>query len=157
MIRPITVNDSAALIALAVAAGMFPANETATLDKMLADYFGGNRDMGHICVFDDEGGPRGVAYCAPEPATDRTWNLLMLAVHPDAQGQGHGAALVSYVENILRANGQRLLLIETSGLPSYARTRAFYVKCGYMEEARVRDYYQAGEDMILFRKVLSEN
>jgi len=44
MIRPTIPDDSAAIIALAVAAGMFPANETEALGKVLADYFGGNLD-----------------------------------------------------------------------------------------------------------------
>lgn len=44
------------------------------------------------------------------------------------------------VEEDLRARAQRLSLVETSALPQYARTRAFYVECGYEEEARIRDY-----------------
>ena len=42
----------------------------------------------------------------------------------------------------------------TSGLPSFERTRGFYRLCGYDEEARIRDFYQAGEDKIVFRKAL---
>jgi ribosomal protein S18 acetylase RimI-like enzyme len=79
----------------------------------------------------------------------------MIAVRGDMQGQGHGAALTHAVEQALQAQGQRVLLVETSGLPDFARTRRFYVKCGYAEEARVRDYYTVGEDMVLFRKVLN--
>jgi ribosomal protein S18 acetylase RimI-like enzyme len=60
-----------------------------------------------------------------------------------------------HMENALRANGQRLLLVETSGLPIYERTRAFYAKCGYEEEARIRDFYTAGDDKIVFRKALN--
>ena len=37
----------------------------------------------------------------------------------------------------------------------HSRARAFYLSCGYDEEARVRDYYEAGDDMVLFRKDLS--
>ena len=94
---------------------------------------------------------------ALRPAADRTWYLLLIAVRPACQGQGRGAALLGHVESALRASGQRLLLVETSGLPSYARTRAFYVKCGYAEEACVRDFYKAGEDMVVFRKALNAN
>jgi len=156
MIRPTTPDDSAALIALAVAAGLFPANETEALGKVLADYFGGNINEGHVWVIDEEEGePRGVAYYAPELMADRTWNLYMIAVRPDCQGQGCGAALMRHMENALRANGQRLLLVETSGLPIYERTRAFYAKCGYEEEARIRDFYTAGDDKIVFRKALN--
>ena len=59
------------------------------------------------------------------------------------------------VEEDLRARGGRLLLVETSSLPQYDRTRAFYVKCGYEEEARVRDYWAVGDDLVVFRKALN--
>jgi ribosomal protein S18 acetylase RimI-like enzyme len=141
MIRPTTPDDSAALIALAVAAGMFPADETEALDKVLIDYFDGNLDDGHRWVTDEEKGkPCGVAYYAPVPMADRVWNLYMIAVHPDYQGQGRGTELPRYVEDTLRASGQRMLLIETSGLSNYDRTRAFYIKHGYEQEARIREF-----------------
>ena len=78
----------------------------------------------------------------------------LIAVRSDDQRQGRGTALLHHVEEALRSSGQRLLLVETSGLPSFERARAFYAKCGYEEEARIRDYYKAGEDMVVFRKVL---
>jgi ribosomal protein S18 acetylase RimI-like enzyme len=53
--------------------------------------------------------------------------------------------------------GARMLLVETSGLASFERQRTFYRKCGYNEEARIRDFYQAGEDKIVFRKALANS
>ena len=47
-----------------------------------------------------------------------------------------------------------MLLLETSGLPEFARTRAFYRTNGYDEEARIREFYAAGEDKVVFRKAL---
>lgn len=58
-----------------------------------------------------------------------------------------------HVEETLKARGGRMLLVET--LASFERTRAFYAKCGYEEEARIRDFYTEGADKIVFRKVLS--
>ena len=81
----------------------------------------------------------------------------MIAVRPASQGRGRGAAMLRHVEENLRTRDQRLLLVETSGLPQYDRTRAFYVRCGYEEEARVRDYWTAGDDMVLFRKALNRD
>ena len=147
---------SAAVIALAVTSGLFPADETEVLDKMLTGYFGGNLDDGHRCVLDVEAEPLGVAYYAPKTATDGTWELILIAVRRDTQGHGRGTALLHYVENALRAERQRLLLVETSGSPDFERTRAFYTKCGYEAEARIRDYYAAGEDMVMFRKALHD-
>ena len=126
MIRPTTHNDTAALIALADATGLFEPNQLEEVREMLADYFGGNSGSDHFWITDDdEDGPVGVAYCAPEPMTDGTWNLYLIAVRPDRQGQGRGATLLRYVEQTLTARGERVLLVETSGLASFERTRAF--------------------------------
>lgn len=155
LIGQITQDDSAAVIDVAVASGLFPADEAGIVDKMMADYFGGNRDDGHVCVIDKEDEPLGVAYYEPAKATDRTWYLTMIAVKGDRQGRGRGATLMRHVENALREDGQRLLLVETSALPNFVLTRKFYAKLGYEEEARVRDYFEAGDDMVLFRKALN--
>lgn len=155
MIRAITPEDTATVSTLAVTSGLFPVEAIGFVDKMMADYFGGNADEGHVCVIDVEGEPLGVAYFQPALATDRTWYLTMIGVRRDTQGQGRGAALMDYVEKTLQESGQRVLLVETSGSQDFALTRTFYTKCGYEQEARVRDYYAAGEDMVLFRKVLN--
>lgn len=155
MIRLATPDDSASVTALGVAAGMFPADDTVVTDRMMADYFAGQIDRGHVCLIDEEDEPIGVAYYEPARATDGTWYLTMIAIRPDRQGQGRGAALLGHIERALQAGGHRVLLVETSGDPSFERTRAFYAKCGYEQEARVRDYYAAGFDMVLFRKALN--
>ncbi len=79
----------------------------------------------------------------------------MIAVVRDRQDQGRGAAPPAEVEQRLTGDGQRPPLVETSGVPEFALTRAFYAKCGYTAEARVRDYYALGDDMVLFRKSLT--
>ncbi|NJS12150.1 MAG: GNAT family N-acetyltransferase [Microcoleus sp. CSU_2_2] len=155
--RSITPDDTTALIAIADAIGFQP-NELSELSEMLVDYFNGDSksDGERFWVVDDENdGPVGVAYCEPERMTDRTWNLLLIAIQPDRQRQGRGAALLGYVEQTLTARGGRMLLVETSGLPNFDRARAFYAKCGYEEEACIRDFYAAGDNKIVFRKVLN--
>jgi ribosomal protein S18 acetylase RimI-like enzyme len=151
VIRPAATEDLTALKAVIDATGLFP---SAMLDDMAAGYLGGDAGDEFWLTVDDGDGPVAVAYCAPERMTQGTWNLLLIAVHPDRQGRGRGAALLRHVERALAARGERLLLVETSGLPSFERTRAFYRRRGYDEEARVRDFYRAGEDKVVLRKAL---
>ncbi len=124
---------------------------------MLIALFSGSPDEDQCWLVAEgtDGDLLGVAYCAPERMTNGTWNLYFIAVHPDHRGGGHGAALVRYVEQMLAARSVRVLLVETSALASFAATRAFYSKCGYDEEARIREFYNAGEDKIVFRKALA--
>ena len=151
-IRPVASDDIAGLKAVIDANELFPSE---MLDEMMSGYFKGS-DSRDIWLTDEEDGEVvAIAYCAPERMTEGTWNLYLIAVHPKFQGQGRGTAMVSYIEKILAEKGERLLLVETSGLPEFERTQAFYRRCGYEEEARIRAFYQAGEDKVVFRKALN--
>lgn len=154
MIRFTKPEDTEALIAVANTIGFEP-NEIEYLRTILADYFARNTDDGHFWITDDDDkdGPVGVAYCEPERMTDQTWNLQLIAIHPDHQGKGRGGKLLHYVEETLKMRGGRMLLVET--LAILERTRNFYIKCGYTEEACIRDFYTEGADKIVFRKLLT--
>lgn len=155
MIRPIEQSDIEKFVSLGIDSGLFPEEESEILEKMMQDYFGGKQEESHCCVIDEDEEALAVAYYEPHRAADRTWYLTLIAVHGKAQGKGRGSALMQYIEADLQAKGQRLLLVETSGVPEFERTRQFYLNCGYEQEARVRDFYTDGDDMVLFRKALS--
>lgn len=135
------------------ATGLFPSD---MLDDMLVGYFNGDASEDFWLTIEEEG-LLAVAYYVPERMTQGTWNLLLIALHPDSQRQGRGSALLDYIEQALAERGARLLLVETSGLLSFERQRTFYRKCGYNEEARIRDFYQAGEDKLIFSKALAKS
>lgn len=67
-----------------------------------------------------------------------------------------GVSLLRHIEQKLAIRGERILLVETSGLENFKGTREFYRKCGYEKEAAIREFYQAGEDKIIFRKLLTD-
>lgn len=150
-IRPVTREDLSPLAALVDATGLFPGE---LLPGMTSGFLDGTSGDEQWLTLVDGAEPVAVAYVAPERLTSGTWNLLLIAVHPSRQGRGLGATLMAHVEGMLAARGERLLLVETSGLPEFARTRAFYLGLGYEQEARIRDFYQAGEDKVVFRKSL---
>jgi ribosomal protein S18 acetylase RimI-like enzyme len=125
------------------------------LDDMTAPFLAGQASEEVWLTVEEKDGPVAVAYVAPERMTSGTANLLLIAVHASRQGGGLGAALLAHLEGLLAERGDRLLLVETSGLPDFERTRAFYLANGYEQEARIRDFYQAGEDKIVFRKPLA--
>jgi ribosomal protein S18 acetylase RimI-like enzyme len=154
MIRPITPNDRTALIALAAASGLFEPAQTAELAQMLDQHFNPEDENQELWLTDDDHGPVSVAYVAPERMTEGTWNLYLIAVDPDRQRQGRGMALLNHIEHLLTARGERVLLVETSGVESFEYVRSFYRKSGYDEEARIREFYKAGDDKIIFRKAL---
>lgn len=153
MIRAITPDDLPELKAIIDANDLFPSE---MLEEMISGYFAQNESH-DIWLTDEADNSKlvTIAYCAPERMTEGTWNLYLIAVHPEHQGAGLGSSMMNYLERILAGRGERVLLVETSGLQSFERTRKFYRNCGYDEEARIREFYQAGEDKIVFRKSLS--
>jgi D-alanine-D-alanine ligase len=84
--------------------------------------------------------------------TDGVWDLYWIAVHPSAQGLGIGAKLQEATERHIRAAGGRLVLAETSSLPSYAAARSFYLRQGYQLMECLADFYREGDDRLTFGK-----
>lgn len=151
-IRPVRAGDLEALKVVIDDSGLFPSE---LLDDMLAGYLAG-QSTDEFWLTVDDGGPVAVAFYTPERMTEGTWNLLLIAVNPGRRSQGLGAALLQHVASALATGGERVLLVETSGKPDFERTRGFYIENGYHEEARIRDYYEAGDDKVIFWKQLAD-
>lgn len=151
MIRPATLEDAAAIARVVVAARMFDAEDAGVVTDLVAEAVSGPQDARHGLVVLDDAGVLGVAYWRPVELADGVVDLTMLGVDPAVQGQGHGRTLMRYAEERVRGAGQRLLVVQTSGSEQYAGTRRFYAALGYDEEARVRDYWAAGDDLVVFR------
>ncbi|WP_411892125.1 GNAT family N-acetyltransferase [Yoonia sp. SDW83-1] len=150
IIKPTTSDDVAGLMAVLNGTELFPSD---MLPDMLAPALAGETEAFWLTCH--HGGQAvGLCYTVPEELADGTWNMLALAVRPDLQGNGLGAALVSAAEQHLKDNGQRVLIVETSGTEGFALTRKFYAQIGYEEEARIRDFWADGDDKVIFRKAL---
>jgi ribosomal protein S18 acetylase RimI-like enzyme len=97
----------------------------------------------------------GFACYGPTMATDRTYDLYWIAVDRAAQGTGCGSVLLAEVERRLEALHARMLVIETSSRSDYDATRSFYLRRGYAEAARVREFYAPQDDRIILTKRLA--
>jgi ribosomal protein S18 acetylase RimI-like enzyme len=84
--------------------------------------------------------------------THGTFDLYWVAADAARRGKGIGRALVQAMEDELRQRQARLVRVETSSQEAYGATRRFYLAIGYEEEARIRDFYKAGDDLILFTR-----
>jgi len=113
------------------------------------------QDYSALGAFTPGGELLGFSIHGPTPCTLGTWDLYWIAVSPDAQGLGVGTVLLEEVEGRLTRLNARQLIIETSSRPQYDPTRAFYVKKGYREVARVPDFYEAGDDRVIYAKTFT--
>jgi GNAT superfamily N-acetyltransferase len=154
-IRAATVDDVPAVREIAIATGLFDEASWPDVEGVMVDSVrGALADHCWMVLEIPEGGVIAAAYFAPEPFSNRMWNLYFLGVLPGRQGDGSGRALISYVEGVLRERGERVLIIETSGVDSFEPTRAFYRNRGFDEEARIREFYGPGDDKVVFWKAL---
>ncbi len=150
IIRDAAAADTGAIAGVAEATGLFPPD---MLDGMIAGYFDQSKsDIWHVAMIGDE--LVGFGFCEPERMTVGTWNLLAIGVMPDRQSQGVGAELIRHLEAELTALGHRVLIVETIDAPEFVRTRSFYLAHGFVEEARIREFYEAGADKLVFWKHL---
>lgn len=149
ILRRLEASDLPSAKQVIASTGLFPPE---LLDEMAAPFLQNDSpaEKWHVVIAGDV--LVGVAYCVPERLTAGTWNLLLIAVHSDRHGEGFGSHLLRHVETELEEAGERLLLVETSGLPGFAATRRFYEHRGYRGEARIRDFYQACDDKVVFCK-----
>ena len=90
----------------------------------------------------------------PTPMTDGTFDLYWICSEPSLRGKGIGAGLVAAMEGDLRRKKARLVRVETSATEDYGPARGFYQSMRYLEEARFRDFYKVGDDLILLKKKL---
>jgi len=95
-----------------------------------------------------EGSLAGYACYGPTPMTDGCWHLYWIAVHQAFQRRGIAQALMERVLADCHASRVRLLTLEASGDAPAAAARAFYEAAGFREEARVRDFYRPGDDVV---------
>lgn len=150
-IRKVTQQDFEGLRNVVDSSGLFPSEY---LEEMISDYFGNpaTQDIWLTKVEDDKS--LAVGYCAPEKFTEGTYNLYAIGVLQEHQGKGIGREMMQYLESFLKEQSARVLIVETSSDEQFNLTRKFYKDLGYDHEATIRDFWQEGEDKVIFWKKL---
>ena len=151
-IRPTRHEDIAPLMTVVDETGLFPSE---MLPDMASAFLSGEASQQLWLTCEIGGTAVAFCYAVQETLTEGTWNMLAIAVHPSRQGAGCGGAIVAMLEDLLSKAGHRVLIAETSGKDDFARTQAFYRKQGYVEEARIRDFWAKGDDKIVFWKSIA--
>ena len=152
-VRRTCAADRGVLLDIVEATGVFRPGEidvaAEVLDDALAAGEGGHYQS-YTALLD--GKAAGWMCFGPTPCTLGTFDLYWLAVHPECRGRGLGAALIERAEIAIRARSGRLIVVETSSRPEYAPARGFYKRHGYTQTARMADFYERGDDKLVFVK-----
>ena len=150
----VRAEDRHAVREIVTSTAFFSASEVDVAEELVTERLAKGEESGYFFVFAEtlERGPLGYACYGPTPCTESTHDLYWIAVHEEMRGQGLGRKLLAEVEARLRRGKGGKLIAETSSREQYAPTQRFYLSCGFSLEARIRDYYAPGEDILYFTK-----
>ena len=109
-------------------------------------------DYHPFVLVEDDGTVAAYACFGKNAMTKSTFDLYWLATRADRMGKGYGRKIVSFVEEEVKKLGGKLLVIETSSKESYGSTREFYIKIGCTLAAQLPDYYDEGDDKLIYLK-----
>ena len=159
-IRPAERKDRDRIHEVLIATGRFNADEVRCAIDLVDQAFA-HPERGEYLIHvleDPDSGPRrmiqGYVCFGATPLADGVWDLYWIAVDPKQQGNGFGQVLLKFVENEVRRQRGRMLLIETAAKESYAPTIRFYQRSGYDEISRIKDFYRIEDDKVVFCKKL---
>jgi ribosomal protein S18 acetylase RimI-like enzyme len=96
----------------------------------------------------------GYACFGRDPMTRSTYDLYWIATRASSMRQGCGRALFTIVEAEIKSRGGRMVMIETSSKEKYRGTREFYARIGCELAARLPDFYDEGDDKLIYCKRL---
>ena len=156
-IRPAEPKDRARIREILVGTARFTEDEVRAAVDLVDQSLDGQPSEYLTYVLEaPESGPnrmvQGYVTYGATPKTEGVFDLYWIAVDPRHQGQGFGQLLLRFVENEVRRQRGRMLLIETSSKESYAPTLRFYQRSGYDEISRIKDFYRIECDKIVFCK-----
>ena len=150
-IREVIHSDLDSLKIVLDSCGLFPSEY---LDDMISDYFH-NLDTNEIWfTYVENDSPISIGYCIPEKLTSGTYNLLAIGVSENHQRKGVAVEMMNFIEQKLKTIGARVLIVETSSDDAQIGARNLYQKLGYIQEAVIRDFWNEGEDKIVYWKKL---
>ncbi len=155
-VRRVRTEDRERILDMVQATGVFRHGELAVARELLDEALAAG-DAGHYQSYAAlrDGTVAGWTCFGPTPCTAGTFDLYWLAVHPAQHGQGVGTALLARAEADIRARSGRLIVVETSSRMDYEPARCFYTRHGYRPAGAVSDFYEKGDDKLVFVKALS--
>lgn len=154
-IRPARPEDRERIHEILVGVAIFTDDEVRCAAELVDESFAHPEKGDYIVhVVEGQGGIQGYACYGPTPLTDGVYDLYWIAVDPKHQGHGFGYVLLRFVENEIKRQRGRMLLIETSSKDTYGATLRFYERSGYEEISRIKDFYRIEDDKIVFCKRL---
>jgi GNAT superfamily N-acetyltransferase len=154
-IRRVEARDRSAVFDLLAGTGAFQVHELAVAMELIDTALTKPEQRDYHPYMLEEGGVL-VAYACfgLNPMTRTTYDLYWIATRRDRMRQGYGRRILDFVEQEVRREGGRLLIIETSAKETYNGSREFYARVGCQLGGNLPDFYDLGDDKLIYFKRL---
>ncbi len=152
--RELIPADRPAITAILKSIPEFAPDELPVAEEVLDSSLEGPASGYYAVVAEKDGRPVGYACYGNTPLSKGNWEIYWAAVDPSEQGQGIGRELMYRCEAAIKQRGGWQITLETSSTPQYDRTRRFHTSCGYAEIARIPDFYDRSDDLVIYYKRL---
>lgn len=144
--------DVQAVMMLVKEAGVFSDVEIAVAGDLVADAIAGEDEYFFVFYRTPDARLAGYSCYGPVCLTKSAYDLYWIAVDPAYRGSGLAEKILKLThERIAKAGGDQVYA-ETSSLPHYEAARKFYLKQGYAELVRMKNFYKPGDDKVVYRK-----
>lgn len=145
--------DIATVREIVESSGFFYDFETDVAVELVEERLAEGESSGYHFVFAEVDGLTVAYSCFGHvEMTKSCFDLYWIATHHDFRGKGIGKRLLDETSRQAKQMGCTLLIAETSGREKYAPTRAFYDSAKFALEATIRDYYDKGDDKLIYIK-----
>ena len=137
--------------------GFFRADEIVIAVELIEERLARGKSSGYEFLFACQDG-KPVAYSCYGliPCTIKSYDLYWIAVHNNFRGTGIGSYLLNLTEKEIASAGGYGLYAETSSREQYLSTRKFYEKNDYQLKACFEDFYDDGDDKVVYVKYLND-
>lgn len=135
--------------------GFFHSHEIDVAVELIEERLSRGLKSGYLFIFAEVGGAAVGYSCYGHITTTRSsHDLYWIVTRNDFRGKGIGKKLLEETCREIRKMGGTGVYAETSGKDQYAPTRHFYESTGFLLEAKLNDFYDKGDDKLVYVKRL---
>ena len=149
----VKLSDVADVEAIVRSTNFFREDEILVAVELIRERLDQGIESGYEFVFAEVNG-KPVSYTCYGliPCSLISYDLYWIVTHNDFRGQGIGRILMTETETRISGAGGKTIYVETSSKELYNPTCSFYLSNKYILKARFEDFYDEGDDKLVFIK-----
>ncbi|MDA0987358.1 MAG: GNAT family N-acetyltransferase [Bacteroidetes bacterium] len=151
MIRLLHADDKEKIVNILISTKFFTDEEVEIAKEILDIFIDEPNQKDYLIYVSEENNiVEGYVNIGKTPGTFGTFDLYWIAVDPEIQGKGVGTKLLDFAKNEIKNQNGTLIISETSSTEKYFPTQKFYEAKGFIQLAKIKNYYKQNDDLIIY-------